>query len=882
VPSNIALFAGADGTYAVTVAQNLAAQQLAFSNSGYTLSAAAAQTITLNNNVAGTRVIDLAAGKAATIGTNVTLAITGPASPLIAFGSATSTLNVVGGKITSSINNTAINGGGTLDLGVGGVFEQTSGSFAINGGSMLRVNGGAATFAANLILNSAAGSGMVTLVSGSITTPASAASGGVRFGGSGGSGVFNLDGGTLFTSRIYENNAAVVSTFNFNGGVLRARANNDADFMTGLDNAVVKAGGAVIDTDGFNISVAQALTHDSSLGATPDGGLTKNGNGRLSLNASNSYTGNTTINAGTLNYGNLSALGAGTVTFGGNATLQSGLAGTLANNMTLGNDVTAVVDIGANATTLSGVISGGGALVKRGTNNLTLTASNSFTGGTTLSGANNIELGASQALGRGALQLGDANTTGTIRLRLNGHQQTITGFSLGTSSLATIENQGGGNGVLTIDQAEGTTSTSTTNFIFRNQSAGTGTLGLTKTGAGTLDLSAVFSGTTYSGGLTVNAGTVAFGAATNAVGSGAITLGGGTLRYTATGSTNRTLANSFALASDTTSSIEVADSTVALGISDVISGGGALTKAGAGTMVLSGANTYSGGTILGLGTLRLDHVNAAGSGTITQSNASSTLQINTTGTVANAMSIYNISTLQTVTLSGNKTLGNATFTVAADTTTTESGVLSGPGGITKAGAGTLVVTASNSFTGNTVVNAGVLNLNSTTGSALGASTNVTVSATLLISQSGQVSESAVVTLSGGTIQRGAGVSEVFGNLNITGSGILDFGTDAVGNLTFGTYQDNEATPSALLTLNNFLPGNSFTFSSTSFTTNSVGNYFTFGTGYAGSSIAESGSTFTITAIPEPSTYLAAAGLLGLLVLSMRRRAASQSPQSPAV
>jgi fibronectin-binding autotransporter adhesin len=203
---------------------------------------------------------------------------------------------------------------------------------------------------------------------------------------------------------------------------------------------------------------------------------------------------------------------------------------------------------------------------------------------------------------------------------------------------------------------------------------------------------------------------------------------------------------------------------------------------------------------------------------------------------------------------------------------TRSSTISGAGTVEKTGANTLTLSGSNSFTGNTIVNAGVLDLNSTTGSALGASTNVTVSATLLISQSGQVSDSAVVTLSGGTIQRGAGVSEVFGNLNITGSGILDFGTGAAGNLTFGTYQDNEATPSALLTLNNFLPGNSFTFSSTSFSTNNVGSYFTFGTGYAGSSIANSGiNTFTITAIPEPSTYLAAAGLLAVLMWPSRRR-----------
>jgi autotransporter-associated beta strand protein len=304
--------------------------------------------------------------------------------------------------------------------------------------------------------------------------------------------------------------------------------------------------------------------------------------------------------------------------------------------------------------------------------------------------------------------------------------------------------------------------------------------------------------------------------------------------------------------------------------SGTVSGNGSVSKTGTGTVTLSGSNSYSGGTTLNEGVLRLDSATAAGTGSITQTNTNSTLEINTTGTVANAMSIFNVRTLQTVTLSGNKTLNNATYTVDAGTTTTESGVLSGGGGITKEGTGSLVVTASNSFTGATVVNAGTLNLNSSTGSALGASTSVTVAATLLISQSGQVADNAAITLSGGTISRASGVSEVFGSLNLTQASFLDFGTGATGNLTFGTYQNNE-TPSALLTLNNFLPGNSFTFNSTSFTEGSINNYFSFGTGYVNSSITNTGSTFTITAIPEPSTYLAAAGLLSLMLWPSRKR-----------
>ncbi|MFM8684203.1 MAG: hypothetical protein ACKOEG_10575, partial [Chthoniobacterales bacterium] len=81
-------------------------------------------------------------------------------------------------------------------------------------------------------------------------------------------------------------------------------------------------------------------------------------------------------------------------------------------------------------------------------------------------------------------------------------------------------------------------------------------------------------------------------------------------------------------------------------------------------------------------------------------------------------------------------------------------------------------------------------------------------------------------------------------------------------------------PSALLTLDNFIPGNSFTFSNALFAADgsNIGSYFTFGTGFVDRSITDNGgNSFTITAIPEPSTYLAAAGLLGLMLWPSRKR-----------
>ncbi|MEI7864711.1 MAG: hypothetical protein WCI38_05000, partial [Chthoniobacterales bacterium] len=160
-----------------------------------------------------------------------------------------------------------------------------------------------------------------------------------------------------------------------------------------------------------------------------------------------------------------------------------------------------------------------------------------------------------------------------------------------------------------------------------------------------------------------------------------------------------------------------------------------------------------------------------------------------------------------------------------------------------------------------------LELASATGFAAGSASSVTIAsgATLLVSQTNQVNNSATVTLSGGTITRGSGVSEVFGNLNLTQASLLDFGSGAAGTITFGTYA-----PSALLTINNFGLGNTLVFGSDLSSTITNSTYFVFSGGI--SSSWDSGtSAFTITAIPETSTYVAALGLLALGMLPLVRR-----------
>lgn len=140
-------------------------------------------------------------------------------------------------------------------------------------------------------------------------------------GNNGGTATFNLDGGTLstlyiFSDNVVDNNGTPdipeddvtytrgTSTFNFNGGILQAQANRDVpwfQFITGLTRANVRDGGAVIDSNGFNLITNQPLLHSNIDGdAAIDGGLTKNGEGQLEITADCTFTGPVVVNGGTL------------------------------------------------------------------------------------------------------------------------------------------------------------------------------------------------------------------------------------------------------------------------------------------------------------------------------------------------------------------------------------------------------------------------------------------------------------------------------------------------------------------------------------------------------------------------------------------------------
>jgi len=115
-----------------------------------------------------------------------------------------------------------------------------------------------------------------------------------------GGGTYNLNGGTLMVREITNQLASAASAiFNFNGGTLMPSSNSLSGlFIPSGITANVQSGGAIIDSTNINITVAQALTAGS-----PSGGLTKLGTSTLTLSGTNTYTGNTTISAGTLALG---------------------------------------------------------------------------------------------------------------------------------------------------------------------------------------------------------------------------------------------------------------------------------------------------------------------------------------------------------------------------------------------------------------------------------------------------------------------------------------------------------------------------------------------------------------------------------------------------
>ncbi len=262
---------------------------------------------------------------------------------------------------------------------------------------------------------------------------------------------------------------------------------------------------------------------------------------------------------------------------------------------------------------------------------------------------------------------------------------------------------------------------------------------LTLAGSGTVNLPTAnaFTGSTTLAGATLNLGDV------KAIGAGGLALVSGTLTATATGGllltnpltfnnsvvtlggTNPLLFSGAANLLGTNNTLTVTN-TAATVLDGVVGGAANLTKAGPGTLVLAGANTFTGQTNVNAGILQAQSGAALGSVVVVAAGASvqvlgsgltiaSSIFLNGTG-VNGAGALENLGGGNNTWSGGITLLSAATISIDAGTTLTVPG-LAGPGDFTKVGAGTLVITSSSTYTGQTNINQGVVNVQN--GLALG-------------------------------------------------------------------------------------------------------------------------------------------------------------------
>jgi len=445
------------------------------------------------------------------------------------------------------------------------------------------------------------------------------------------------------------------------------------------------------------------------------GALTKIGTGSWSLTGSNTYSGVAAVNAGTLQLGSSNALlGGGAISFGG-GTLQFSSANTVDYSGVIVNSGSAIaIDTnGQNvtfATSLASSNSGG--LTKIGAGTLSLTGSHVYTGPTTISA--------------GTLQFGDGTTNGSIVAGSGIADNATLAFNVvGNQSCGNVIS---GTGVLTKSGA-GTLTMTGSNAYTGATTISSGTLQI---GDGTTDGSiASSSGITNSGALVFNvAGSQSYGHVIGGTGTlnksgsgsliftatstytGATTINSGTLQLgDGTSGHDGSLANTVSIVNNGSL---VYNPSGTVSYSGGISGLGSLTKSGSGTVQMYGWSTYSGPTTINSGVLEFGFTEGLnGTSAVTLANVAGAALANNFNNWGEEMVIGSLAGGGA--LGGNVILNGHSLTVGSDnTSTTFAGVITqgswGYGSLVKVGTGTLTLTGSETYAGNTTISGGVLDL----------------------------------------------------------------------------------------------------------------------------------------------------------------------------
>ncbi|NBU71343.1 MAG: hypothetical protein EBS53_07835, partial [Bacteroidetes bacterium] len=650
-------------------------------------------------------------------------------------------LNVTNSGTLGSASSAVTVSGGTLDLGAA---ARTNGTVTVSGGTLQ--NGTLSSTTLNIT-----GGTIANTVTNSATT-------------------VNLSGGTLGTSSL-----SASSAFNYGGGV------------TGISTVVLGGAGR------FNLTNSTLTLSDNFNTLTGGIGLT---GGTLTLtNASNLGAGSFLLGSA----GTLGTLQVNNTTTATNAFVVNDLSTNTSINVASGQTFTMSGTIsqtnGANNTTKFG---------KDGAGTLVMAGANGTYGGQLQIGQGTVIVGLNNALGtnvttsaRGVdlgLNVGDTAMTNNVALLLsngvtfgqsiyvatNASSATRTLGLSGTGAAGSFTNEIYQHGDLILDAGSSTGVMTVSGVIKTNDQAVA--MGITIQNGTTL----LSGNNSYTGRTTISSGTLRVGN-TGAMGAGSTDqsvgtwLSGGNLdlngmnlgsstetivmsssaSYITNSSTTTAILGGTIFLTNSTANTFAVDSGKDINLTGSITNGSAsrvLVKSGSGTLTMSGSNTNNGQINVTGGTLKIGHVAALGNGTTTSNiavSAGATLDLNG----------YTVASLRTITNAGgtlaNSAAGAATFSNAINMTAdssynatgnmTLSGPISGAFAFTKTGAGTVSLSGTNTYSGGTVVNNGVL--------AIAANNNAISSGAL--------------TLSGGTLQTtGTSMDFSVGAVTFGGSGEL--------------------------------------------------------------------------------------------------------------
>jgi autotransporter-associated beta strand protein len=641
------------------------------------------------------------------------------------YGDVTGNINFTSGLSGSNSGGALFGNGASLIGNVtsskadGGMFSLRSGTQSVSGtvGSALlplhEVNGGQDGANSSFLgavyssILGVSGAGTVTLNADSTVGTTTVANG----------GALQLQNGITVTG---STSLTLSGTGISSGGALRNISGDNAwsgditlstaSSRVNSDSGTLTLSGGTISGAGKNLIVGGAGgTLIGDVIGTTTGTLTYDGSGTLTLTGANTYSGGTALNSGTVIFGNDTALGTGSLSVAGSSAIQSNNdLRTIANNISLGTNNLTVS--GGDDLTLTGIISstyGSGTLIKTGTGTLTLSGANTYTGGADIR-EGTLQIGAGGILSGGNLSsfvgsgasldlngqtistasevLGIAGTginnggalrsdtgsgtwrganiylTGDARINNNSGSGDLTIGSVGTLQQLQLKTYGltiGGAGDTIINEVI----TSTNN---------TGTLAYDGTGILTLSGANTYTGTTTISSGTLKAGVDNVAGTSGAFGNGAAvqlnnTDGGGIDlddHTVVVGSLNGVSTSTVKLGSQTLTSGSLGTADTYAG---VISGTGGLTinEAGSGSLTLTGANTYTGPTLVTAGTLYARNSNALGNGSAVTLINGTTLDVGTTDVIINDTYTQNAGSTLALTISGPSSSGKITSDHAA-------------------------------------------------------------------------------------------------------------------------------------------------------------------------------------------------------------------------